>query len=623
MDSSSPIAVQLKYQDVRYNLQSIRLFGVVLNKFRSMLTHAFAVVVLAVLTGTSTNASTFTLDIDDDGQIEALTDGLLILRHLFGFSGDSLTDGALGQDASRTDSTTVAAYLADNELQLDIDDDGQIDALTDGLLVLRNLFGFAGASLVGGAVGTDARRTDFEGVVAYINTIKDSDNDGYLDSVDAFPFNDGEWFDVDNDGIGDNIDDDVNKLTISGYEPTMVTYSKLILTLDSLVDECSFEFNQTSAKPVLHLDMSNNTQVKLRLPIVYKNETISFQISSDTTSDCLVSKVISIDVTPDNSSEYDLLTFSSLNLNLDTRLQTNYFGIYQVGLGFRWTTERYSGTFCYAGICTTEENALPAVEADNFSVGDFNGDGHQDFATIMKVLGSRGYQGSDRSSKNTLLILLNDGLGNLYEDSNFIDISDVPEVRSAYRMKVADFNSDGKDDIFISSFGKYVCAEDNTCSSDPANHGLLITSENKMLSYSHHIEDNNDGNGFLRPAHDASAGDIDGDGDIDIIASAYIMYNDGDGIFSKYKDLEDPWYGGFDEYDNYTQNPIDASSVADFNGDGVDDIILWFRSDHESQCDTGNSDQKAEAYCGGYIKFGPILATDNVHVNDDFARLTD
>lgn len=424
-----------------------------------------------------------------------------------------------------------------------------------------------------------------------------------------------------------DVDQGFDPTLITNHAPiltgTMVSYSKLILKLDSVADGCSFELNQTSGKSILHLDTSNNIQVSFNLPIVYKTEAVSFRVSSSTSPECLVAKDISIDITPDNSSEYDLLTFSNLNPELDTRLQTNYFGIDQVGLGFRWTTERYSGTFCYPtpDICTTEENALPAVGAANFSVGDFNGDGHQDFATFMKVLGSRGYQGSDRSSKNTLLILLNDGLGNLYEDSNFIDISNVPEVHSAYRMKVADFNSDGKDDIFISSFGKYVCAENNTCSSNPANHGLLITSENQMLSYSHHIADNNDGNGFLRGGHDASAGDIDGDGDIDIIAGAYIMYNDGDGIFSKYKDLEDAWYGGFDEYDNYTQNPTDASSVADFNGDGVDDIILWFRGGNESHCDTGNSDQKAEAYCGGYIKFGPILATDNIHVNDHFARL--
>ena len=30
--------------------------------------------------------ASFDLDIDDDGKTEALTDGLLVIRHLFGFS---------------------------------------------------------------------------------------------------------------------------------------------------------------------------------------------------------------------------------------------------------------------------------------------------------------------------------------------------------------------------------------------------------------------------------------------------------------------------------------------------------------------------------------------------------
>ena len=40
---------------------------------------------------------------------------------------------------------------------LDIDGDGATDALTDGLLVLRYQFGFTGATLITGAVGPDAR----------------------------------------------------------------------------------------------------------------------------------------------------------------------------------------------------------------------------------------------------------------------------------------------------------------------------------------------------------------------------------------------------------------------------------------------------------------------------------
>jgi hypothetical protein len=42
------------------------------------------------------------LDVDGNGQIDALTDGLLILRYLFGLEGDTLIAGVVAQDATRT-----------------------------------------------------------------------------------------------------------------------------------------------------------------------------------------------------------------------------------------------------------------------------------------------------------------------------------------------------------------------------------------------------------------------------------------------------------------------------------------------------------------------------------------
>ncbi|MDP6317622.1 MAG: hypothetical protein QF840_15445, partial [Pseudomonadales bacterium] len=50
----------------------------------------------------------FDLDIDDDGETGALTDGLLVIRHLFGFSGDSLTSGAISGEAERTSADDIA-----------------------------------------------------------------------------------------------------------------------------------------------------------------------------------------------------------------------------------------------------------------------------------------------------------------------------------------------------------------------------------------------------------------------------------------------------------------------------------------------------------------------------------
>lgn len=61
-----------------------------------------------------------------------LTDGLLVIRHLFGFSGDSLTSGAVSGVANRGSSDAIATYLKDADSQLDIDGDGEAKPLTDG-----------------------------------------------------------------------------------------------------------------------------------------------------------------------------------------------------------------------------------------------------------------------------------------------------------------------------------------------------------------------------------------------------------------------------------------------------------------------------------------------------------
>ena len=119
--------------------------------------------------------SATTIDIDGNGEIMALTDGLLILRSLFGFSGDSLINGAIGTGATRSTASDISAYLSQltsGDMALDIDGSGDIAALTDGLLVLRSLFGFSGDSLISGALGTGATRNTALDVEAYIQQLK-------------------------------------------------------------------------------------------------------------------------------------------------------------------------------------------------------------------------------------------------------------------------------------------------------------------------------------------------------------------------------------------------------------------------------------------------------------------
>ena len=46
-----------------------------------------------------------------------------------------------------TPRSAIASYLTDADSQLDIDGDGESKPLTDGLLLIRYLFGFSGDSL--------------------------------------------------------------------------------------------------------------------------------------------------------------------------------------------------------------------------------------------------------------------------------------------------------------------------------------------------------------------------------------------------------------------------------------------------------------------------------------------
>jgi Ca2+-binding RTX toxin-like protein len=86
-----------------------------------------------------------TLDIDGNAQYDALTDGLLLLRGMFGLDGDALY----------TESVDIESRIATLGVLADVDGNGEIDALTDGLLTLRYLFGLQGDTLVNGVVAGD------------------------------------------------------------------------------------------------------------------------------------------------------------------------------------------------------------------------------------------------------------------------------------------------------------------------------------------------------------------------------------------------------------------------------------------------------------------------------------
>lgn len=93
------------------------------------------------------------LDVDGNGTVDVATDGLLLLRAMFGLGGAALTAGALGPGATR-DANAIAAYVATRSVGadpvLDVNGDGRVDATTDGLLAFRHLLGLTGPALVAG-----------------------------------------------------------------------------------------------------------------------------------------------------------------------------------------------------------------------------------------------------------------------------------------------------------------------------------------------------------------------------------------------------------------------------------------------------------------------------------------
>ena len=112
-----------------------------------------------------------TLDVDGNGASDPLTDGLLILRYAFGLRGEALTKDGVGSGATRTDPAAIAGYLDQVRSTLDVDGDGSLDALTDGVITIRYLFGVRGEDLIRGTIGVRATRTTASAIEAYVESL--------------------------------------------------------------------------------------------------------------------------------------------------------------------------------------------------------------------------------------------------------------------------------------------------------------------------------------------------------------------------------------------------------------------------------------------------------------------
>lgn len=111
------------------------------------------------------------LDIDGNGEYDALTDGLLLLRGMFGLTDTALISSALASDATYKTGADIAARINDLGDSIDIDGNGTADALTDGLVILRYLFGLRDDVLISDVVASNATLSDATDISAKIASL--------------------------------------------------------------------------------------------------------------------------------------------------------------------------------------------------------------------------------------------------------------------------------------------------------------------------------------------------------------------------------------------------------------------------------------------------------------------
>lgn len=111
------------------------------------------------------------LNIDDSDaatRYGPATDGVLLLRYLFGLRGAALTAGALGINPQRS-AAQIEAHIFGNLAAFDVDGDSKVLATTDGLMILRRLLGLSGTALTAGV--KNSARSDGD-VAAAIDALK-------------------------------------------------------------------------------------------------------------------------------------------------------------------------------------------------------------------------------------------------------------------------------------------------------------------------------------------------------------------------------------------------------------------------------------------------------------------
>ena len=248
---------------------------------------------------------------------------------------------------------------------------------------------------------------------------------------------------------------------------------------------------------------------------------------------------------------------------LDSAGTTEEFEVSSYGFG-SYFTEEIAPVICYPTLddCREGDRAVRYLP-QSYATGDFNADGFQDL--LVMPWSEHGYV---RDLEVGPTIFLNDRKGGLYRSDSIFEGTLATGMQFGFRVAVADFNGDNRDDFFVAAMGTHSREPHNYLDHVPERHLLYLSGEDgKLYDASDLIEGQE--NGAVMPdmkfAHGMSTGDIDGDGDVDVLVENKLFENNGQGSFYLNVSLED------------MEGPLEAYTMsalmADFDGDGIGDLV--------------------------------------------------
>lgn len=234
----------------------------------------------------------------------------------------------------------------------------------------------------------------------------------------------------------------------------------------------------------------------------------------------------------------------------------------QAALGARGAIPRYGPPVLAASTDYTNLGGIATVDS-----ADFNGDG------LVDVFITR--HNRDLMDTFAPLVFLNNGHGGFLDGTDAMFDGPVPRTQYPRKVVIADFNNDGRPDVFVADTGW-------DHEPGPGFHNTLVlsTQDRKLRDATGQLPSR------VRFTHSATAADLNDDGSLDLyIGSTYttarkeppeVMFNDGNGVFSACGDclpalVTGKIFGAGMLQDGYAYS---ASQFVDVDNDRDSDLVL-------------------------------------------------